>query len=91
MAEEIKVEDTELKQEPVKQEPVQLTAIEERASAQGWRPKDEWDGDPDEWVSAREFVRAGELFKKIDDQTVRSKNFARLLTSWLNTTAKLPK
>jgi hypothetical protein len=56
-----------------------LTEIEQRASSQGWRPKDEWEGDPDEWVSAREFVRAGELFKKIDDQNRTIKDFKRTL------------
>lgn len=78
--EKVVVDTPEVKQEPAaKQEPVQLTAIEERAAAQGWRPKDEWDGDPDEWVSAREFVRAGELFKKIDDQNRTIKEFKKTI------------
>ena len=92
MDEEIKVVDTELKQEPAaKQEPVQFTAIEERASAQGWRPKDEWDGDPDEWVSAREFVRAGELFKKIDDQNRTLKEFRKTIDELAKHNSKIAK
>lgn len=91
MAEENKVVEPEVKQEPVKQEPVQLTAIEERASAQGWRPKDEWDGDPDEWVSAREFVRAGELFKKIDDQNRTLKEFRKTIDELAKHNSKIAK
>ena len=80
MAEENKdVVDNNVPNPDVKQEPVQLTAIEEKAASQGWRPKDEWDGDPDEWVPAREFVRVGELFKKIDDQNRTIKEFKKTL------------
>ncbi len=46
----------------------EFTEIEKRAQAEGWVPKDEWDGDPDQWRSAKEFVDRGEFFKKIDDQ-----------------------
>ena len=31
----------------------------------GWRPKGEWAGDPEDWVSAKEFNRRGELFARI--------------------------
>jgi hypothetical protein len=47
----------------------QQTAVdiyEEQAREQGWRPKEEWDGDPDKWRPAKEFVERGELFGKID-------------------------
>lgn len=92
MDEEIKTGAEPIKQEPVvKQEPVQLTAIEERASSQGWRPKDEWDGDPDEWVSAREFVRAGELFKKIDDQNRTIKDFKKTIDDLAKHQGKIAK
>lgn len=39
---------------------------EERAMAAGWKPKDQWEGDPKKWVPADEFNRRGELFGKID-------------------------
>ena len=39
---------------------------EEQAKEQGWRPKDEYEGDPDKWRPAKEFVERGELFGKID-------------------------
>lgn len=46
----------------------QLTTIEQKASEQGWVPQDQWDGEPDAWRPAKEFLDRGELFKKIDDQ-----------------------
>jgi len=39
---------------------------ESEAREQGWRPKDEWEGDPDKWRTAKEFTERGELFGKID-------------------------
>lgn len=59
--------------------PEQFTEIEQKAINQGWRPKEEWDGDPDLWRPAREFVDRGELFKKIDDQSKTIKEFKRTL------------
>jgi len=41
------------------------THDEQLASNNGWRPKDEWEGEPEDWVSAREFNRRGELFSRI--------------------------
>jgi hypothetical protein len=57
------------------QNPV-LTEIEQRASSRGWVPKDEWDGDPEEWRPAKEFIDRGELFKKIEDKIEQLKTFA---------------
>ena len=39
---------------------------EDQAREQGWRPKEEYEGDPDKWRPAKEFVERGELFGKID-------------------------
>ena len=49
-------------EEPV----VQVDAYEEEARSQGWRPKEEYEGDPEKWRPAKEFVERGELFGKID-------------------------
>lgn len=38
---------------------------EERAVAKGWKPKAEFEGDPEEWVDARSFNRSGELMQAI--------------------------
>lgn len=57
--EETQITSTEDKKE------VEYTTDELSAMDHGWRPKDEWQGDPDDWVSAREFNRRGELFARI--------------------------
>lgn len=57
----------------------QFTEIEQRASEQGWRPEDQWDGDPAAWRPAKEFLDRGELFKKIDEQNRTIKEFRRAL------------
>lgn len=44
--------------------PVELKAID-----QGWIPKEEFDGDEAEFIDAPEFVRRGELFRKIETQS----------------------
>lgn len=46
----------------------QYSEAEIRAMEQGWKPQEEWEGDPDEWVSAAEFNRRGQLFGKINSQ-----------------------
>ena len=51
------------------QEPERVfTSIEQEAMASGWRPKEEFEGDPDRFIDAGEFIRRGELFSKIDHQ-----------------------
>jgi len=42
------------------------SSIEDRAREQGWRPKEEFDGDPSKWVSAETFVAKGELIDRIE-------------------------
>lgn|SRR3990167_657568 len=46
----------------------QMSESEIQARESGWKPQDEWDGNPDEWVSYREFNHRGELLKKIHNQ-----------------------
>lgn len=43
------------------------SAIELRAIEMGWRPKEEFDGNPDDFIDASEFVRRKPLFEKIDN------------------------
>ena len=65
---------TEAKVEPVvvveetNQEP-QYTETERNAMGQGWKPKDQWEGNPDDHRSAREFLDRGELLSKIKSQS----------------------
>jgi len=72
----------EIKQETPQETPapeVKFTPAEEKALEQGWVPQDEWDGDPDQWRPAKEFLDRGELFKKIEDQNRTIKEFKRAL------------
>lgn len=45
---------------------VQVDSYEDQARSQGWKPKEEYEGDPEKWRPAKEFVERGELFGKID-------------------------
>ena len=56
-----------------------LSPVEEKASEQGWVPQDQWEGDPEQWRPAKEFLDRGELFKKIEDQNRTIKEFKRAL------------
>ena len=64
MSEELEVQNVEQPQETP-----QLSAIEQKAVEQGWRPKEEFSGDPEAFIDAAEFVRRGELFSKIEHQS----------------------
>lgn len=52
----------------------EYTEIELKAMAQGWVPADEWQGDPEDHVDAREFIRRGELMDRIRSQTKQLRN-----------------
>ena len=39
---------------------------DKQAREMGWRPKEEWEGEPEKWRDAKEFVERGELYGKID-------------------------
>ena len=47
-------------------EVVSEPTIEDRAREQGWKPKEEFDGDTSKWVSAETFVAKGELIDRIE-------------------------
>ena len=64
--------------EAPKDEP-KLSAVEQKAAEQGWVPQDQWEGDPEQWRPAKEFLDRGELFKKIEDQNRTIKEFKRAL------------
>lgn len=44
----------------------ELSDTESQATELGWVPKDQWNGNPEDWVSARQFLRNGELFGRIN-------------------------
>ncbi len=70
----------ELGQEPSEQvtpqEPAQqreYTAVEQKAMEMGWRPREEFDGEDENFVDAKEFVGRKPLFEKIDAATKAAK------------------
>ena len=54
---------------------------ESSARAGGWVPLEEWQGDPDDWTDAREFVKKGELFHKISSQSSEIKELRKAIGS----------
>ena len=74
------MENTEIGQEaPEQQEAVELSPIQQEALSSGWVPKEEFNGDGEKWVDAAEFLRRGELFKKIEAQGRELKDVRRAL------------
>lgn len=72
MSEELPVVETQ-EEAPVVEQQIESTpqavetdSYEAAAREQGWRPKEEYEGDPNKWRPAKEFVERGELFGKID-------------------------
>lgn len=57
-----------------KQDPIELKALE-----MGWRPKDEFHGDDEEFIDAKEFVRRKPLFDRIEYQSKELKNVKKAL------------
>lgn len=57
----------------------ELTPVEQEALDNGWVPKEEFHGDEHKWVDAAEFLRRGELFKKIESQSKELKDVKRAL------------
>lgn len=41
---------------------VEISPVEQKAREMGWRPQDEWDGEPEEWIDAKEYVGRKPLF-----------------------------
>lgn len=59
----------------------QLSDAEQKAMQEGWRPKEEWAGDPEEWKDAKTFLRDGELFKKIEEVKRENKALKRSVST----------
>ena len=70
MSDELQVSTPELNDAPVEtntpESTPQVDSYEDEARNQGWKPKDEYEGDPTKWRPAKDFVERGELFGKID-------------------------
>lgn len=82
MTEEVKVEGEQ-------QSGIQSDPVQEQALAQGWVPKEEFQGEPHKWVEAGEFLRRGELFSKIDSQSKELKAVKQALFNFQEHHTKL--
>src|SRR5574343_553334 len=63
---QVQVEQNVLESQTTETPAVTVDPFEEQAREQGWKPKEEYEGDPNKWKPAKEFVERGELFGKID-------------------------
>lgn len=66
---EVQVENQEVQTEENQNQeaqPKELSAIEQKAIEMGWRPQEDFDGDEEDFIDAKEFVRRKPLFDKID-------------------------
>lgn len=55
-------------------------SVEDRARDQGWRPKEEYEGDQSKWVSAETFIAKGELIDKIESLGRELKNTKKAMS-----------
>lgn len=62
----------------------QLTEEEVRASEDGWVPKKDWKGNPDDWRPAKEFNERGELFSRIKAQSHELAELKKAMTFLTN-------
>jgi hypothetical protein len=76
MSEDIQTEVSEVAEQST---PEVVDSYTQQAVEQGWKPKAEYQGDPDKWKEAKEFVERGELFKKIDTMGKELKETRRAL------------
>jgi regulator of replication initiation timing len=52
-----------------------LSPEEVKAMDKGWVPQDEWEGEPDQWRPAKEFLDRGELMDRISSQSRQLDNY----------------
>lgn len=60
-------------------EPKQPSGVEQKALDMGWRPREEFDGDEEDFIDAKEFIQRQPLFDKITAQSKELKNLKRSL------------
>lgn len=64
-------------------------SIEEEAMSKGWRPLEEWDGDPDQHIGAKEFLDREPFFERIKSQSSEIKRTKRELAELKETIKEL--
>ncbi len=80
MSEESTVVETEQGQAPVIDTPEthEIDPVESKAREMGWRPKEEYDGDPETWVDAKEYLGRKPLYDEIHKTRKQVKKLERL-------------
>lgn len=63
---QIENDSSQIENTPKEEAAHEYTEDEAQALESGWKPQDQWEGDPKKWVPAEEYNRRGELFGKID-------------------------
>lgn len=58
-----------------------LSEAEQRAFEKGWRPKDQFHGDPDDWRPAKEWLERGEIFERMRHISKEAHDARNALTS----------
>jgi hypothetical protein len=83
MGEHMSVEDIKPQEggqpEPEQKQEREFSAIEQKAMELGWRPKEEFSGDEEAFVDAKEFVNRQPLFDKITSQSKHIKRVEQTL------------
>jgi hypothetical protein len=69
--------------------PGEVTPLMQEAIDQGWVPKDDFEGDPERFVDYAEFVRRGELFRKIEQTGRDNKELRKALNELAKHNAKI--
>lgn len=70
-------EGQEQQQEQVEKQP---SKYEQQALGMGWRPQEEWEGEAEDFVSAKEFVQRKSFFEKISTQSKKIKDLEDSIT-----------
>jgi len=77
---------------PESNEGISLTgqpSSEDQARQQGWKPQEEWEGDPEGWVDAKTFNQRGEYMDRIKSQSSLIKKLEKKLSTVESTMSEL--
>lgn len=68
---------------------VEFSPVEQKALQEGWKPKEQWQGDPDEWRDARSYLDRGELLRKISQSNKEQKELRKAMQAMKEHNLKL--
>lgn len=69
----------------------EIDPVEAAAREKGWKPQDEWEGDPADWRDAKTFMDRESFFKKINSQKREIKELQKTLQQLAEHQSKLAK